>query len=77
MNAIALENTGEESLGEVLGIMLMKSATANIGVERVPILFAKFRKGLGSGGGIAFAGLDHEGPAGVREVAMEMIPGRR
>ena len=43
---IALEEAGEETLGEVFGILAGITAAANISIERIPIVAAEFSEGL-------------------------------
>ena len=66
---IALQQTGEEFLRQVLGLVGRVPAAADIGVERIPVDFTELRKGLMRLGGRPVAGGDDQAPPGRSEAA--------
>src|SRR5256885_9151469 len=59
---ILLQNTGKESLGQILGILRIVTFAANKGVKRIPVSAAQFFECIDFLRGVLVAGGNHHTP---------------
>jgi hypothetical protein len=60
---IFFEQVPEESLGDILGILMAFARTDGVGIEGSPISAAESLQGRAAFGGIGFGGIDDDSPA--------------